>query len=439
MNPDPFDPISRLNNGNSNGNGNGNNNGAIAGSPSFAEAEGESLALSRLQHLSGGVLVTEGEVDRGDSGISRTLILISLVAIVLTVVAIATNNIWLGLGGAIVTLIFSARLLRSFLELVLQEFTDNRGVYVGGLGILVAIAALWQFLNIDRYIVRIFENVDWNIAGSLAEWTGAVGQILIAVLALALAWRQYIISRDLTIQQNVLTIQQNLITQQQTIDSYFQGISDLVLDEEGLLEDWPQERLLAEGRTAAILGSIDAGGKAKVIRFLSRSKLLTPLLRDSRLGRAIFDGNGSYAEDRNSGVRVINLGIMLAGADLSHSDLRWTDLSDTNLIRANLRGCDLVRANLSRTILQEADLSGADIKGVQFFYGDVHQASPRSRTHPPNYQTGEYTGAVIENVNFTNVQEMSEFQRQYCCAWSGEKSRATIPGGCGDIPNKLGR
>jgi len=35
-------------------------------------------------------------------------------------------------------------------------------------------------------------------------------------------------SRDLTIQQNLLTVQQNLITQQQTIDSYFQGVSDLV-------------------------------------------------------------------------------------------------------------------------------------------------------------------------------------------------------------------
>ncbi len=439
MNPDPLDPISRLNNGNSNGNSNGNNNGAIAGNSNFAGEEGEFSALSRLQSLSGGTLVTQEEVEQGESGISRTMILISLVAIVLTVVAIAINNIWLGLGGAIVTLIFSARLLSSFLEVVFREFKDNRGIYVGGLGVVVSIAALWQFLNINRYFARIFQNINWDIAGSLAEWTGAVGQILIAVLALALAWRQYIISRDLTIQQNVLTIQQNLITQQQTIDSYFQGISDLVLDEEGLLEDWPQERLLAEGRTAAILGSIDAGGKAKVIRFLSRSKLLTPLLRDSRLGRAIFDGNGSYAEDRNNGVRVINLGIMLAGADLSHSDLRWTDMSDANMIRANLRGCDLVRSNLSRTILQEADLSGADLKGVQFFYGDVHQASPRSRTHPPNYQTGEYTGAVIENVNFTNAQEMSESQRQYCCAWCGEKSRATIPGGCGDIPNKLGR
>jgi len=37
-------------------------------------------------------------------------------------------------------------------------------------------------------------------------------------------------------------------------------------------------------------------------------KLLTPLKRDSRLGRVILNGSGGYAEDRIYGVRVINLG-----------------------------------------------------------------------------------------------------------------------------------
>ncbi len=121
--------------------------------------------------------------------------------------------------------------------------------------------------------------------GALAEGFGALGQILVALLAAYVAWRQYVISRD-------LTTQQNRITQQQTIDSYFQGIADLILDDEGLLEDWPPERAIAEGRTAAILGGLDAEGKAKIIRFLSGAKLLSPLKRDRRLGRAIFDGLG---------------------------------------------------------------------------------------------------------------------------------------------------
>ncbi len=361
------------------------------------------------------------------------------VAIAITVLGMGLNLIWLTLAGGLVTLILSLKLTYPLFQKFLAEFAVARTTYLGLLGLGIVAIALGKFLDLDRQAINLLSQINWDIAGSLAEWFGAAGQILIAVLALALAWRQYVISRDLTIQQNALTIQQNIITQQQTIDAYFQGISDLVLDQEGLLEDWPQERLLAEGRTAAILSSVDSQGKAKIIRFLSRSKLLTPLKRDGHLGRAIFDGWGSYAEDRQNGVRVINLGIMLAGADLAGTDLRWTDLSDANLIRANLRGCDLVRANLSRTILQEADLKSADLKGARLFYGNIDAASPRSRTHPPEYQSGAHTGAVVEDVDFTDIKGLSDLQRQYCCMWCGEKSRRTIPGGCDGIPNKLGR
>jgi uncharacterized protein YjbI with pentapeptide repeats len=153
----------------------------------------------------------------------------------------------------------------------------------------------------------------------------------------------------------------------------------------------------------------------------------------------MLDGNGGYQEDRIYGVRVIELNVMLAAADLSGTDLRWTELSDANMVRANLSHCDLVKANLARTILYEANLAGADMKGVRLFYGPVETASPRSRAHLPDYRTGAYTGAVIENVDFSDVLRLDEQQRQYCCAWCGEKSRKTIPGGCEGIPNKLGR
>ncbi|MEM0981942.1 MAG: pentapeptide repeat-containing protein, partial [Cyanobacteria bacterium P01_H01_bin.58] len=285
-------------------------------------------------------------------------------------------------------------------------------------------------VGVNRAIQAWGRTVRWDILGALGDFLGAFGQILVALLALYVAWRQYVISRD-------LTVQQNRITQQQTIDAYFQGISELVLDDEGLLEDWPQERIIAEARTAAILSSIDAPGKAKVIRFLSRSKLLAPLKRDRHLGRPILDGNGGYAEDRQDGLRVINLGAMLANADLSRSDLRWVELSDVNLIRADLSNCDLARANFSRSVLYCANLSSSDLMGTCLFYGSWETASPRSRTEFPNFQTGEFTGAVIENADFSAVQRLSEEQRQYCCRWGGEKARSTIPGGCEGIPNCL--
>jgi len=360
--------------------------------------------------------------------------LISL-AIAITLMGWFTSLTWLGLGGAIVTLLIALRILWNSLKGVLDELLspEQRLLTMALLGVVIAILSILEFTGINQGIQIWLSQLNWEAVGAGGEVIGAVGQILIAVLAVYVAWRQYVISKD-------LTIQQNLITQQQTIDSYFQGISELVLDADGLLEDWPQERAIAEGRTAAILSSVDGEGKAKVLRFLSRSKLLTPLKRDLHLGRAILDGQGGYAEDREYGIRVIDLGIMLAKAKMSGSDLRWTDLSDANLIGADLSRCELVRANLTRTILCDANLTRADLKGARFFYGkDAKTASPRSRADIPNYKTGEFTGAVIEGADFTEVEHLSKEQHWYCCAWGGSKTRATIPGGCEAIPNRLER
>jgi len=365
---------------------------------------------------------------------NSSVTLIILISIAISIFGLSINNSWIGMAGAIVSLLVSVPVIWPPLQQFLEQSISpkERSQFVASLGVLVALFVLLKFLGIFQRIGRFFTWFEWDEFGSWAEWTGAVGQIMIAILAVYIAWRQYVISKDLTIQQNI-------ITQQQTIDAYFQGVCDLALDDEGLLEDWPQERAFSEGRTAAILSSVDAGGKAKVLRFLSQSRLLTPLQRDRHLGRPMLDGNGGYLEDRIDGVRMINLNVMLAGADLSYTDLRWTELSDANMVRANLSHCDLVQANLARTILYEANLEGADLLGVRLFYGSVETSSPRSRTKRPNYDSGEYTGTVVENANFTGVLRLGEEQRQYCCSWCGEKSRKTIPGGCEGIPNKLGR
>lgn len=367
--------------------------------------------------------------------------LLTLVAIAVIFLGLALNNFLIGLLGTLLAVVLSVGVLFPWLKKAAAEFfsPQERSIFVASLGFVAAAIGIFNFTDINRRTAAWGERLNWDAVGALGEVFGALGQILIAIIAVYVAWRQYVISKDLTIQQNLLTVQQNLITQQQTIDSYFQGISDLVLDEEGMLEDWPQERAIAEGRTAAILSSVDASGKAKILRFLSQSKLLTPLQRDSRLGRAMLNGFGGYSEERIYGVRVIDLGVMLAAADLSSTDLRWTDLSEANFVRANLNYCDLVKANFSRAILYEAQLIGADLKGTRLFYGRAETATPRTRTELPNYETGENTGAVVENVDFTDAQRMSESLRYYCCAWGGEKTRATIAGGCEGIPNKLGR
>jgi len=290
-------------------------------------------------------------------------------------------------------------------------------------GFAVFIAA--HVTGFDLAFGRWFDSLKWDALG-------AVGQILIAILAVWVAWRQNQISETLTGQQNV-------ITQQQTIDSYFQGISDLVLDPQGQLEDWPLERAIAQARTAALLGGCDADGRAKIIRFLSSANLLTPLKRDGLLGRPILDGTGGYVVDLVNGVRVVNLGMMLANRDIYRTDLRNADLSGANLIKANLNNCDLTGANFGGAILAKANMRGTDLSRVKLFYGKLEMASPRDRLHLPNFETGEFTGAVVEDADFSKAIDLSEESRQYLCAWCGKKSRKTIPGGCEDVPNRLGR
>ncbi len=357
-----------------------------------------------------------------------------IISVILMGIGLWFHFPWLGIISAIAALLFSLGVvLNSVTDWVRKFLTpQERRTILAFIGFIAAIAGLLNYLGVYRNIGNWLTQFKYDEFGSWADWIGALGQISIAILAVYVAWAQYVISKD-------LTIQQNRITQQQTIDAYFQGISDLTLNEEGLLEDWPQERAIAEGRTASILSSVDGNGKAKIIRFLSQSRLLTPLQRDNRLGRPMLDGSGGYAEDRAYGTRVVDLGVMLAGAMLSGQDLRWTDLSDANMVRANLSHCDLVKANLARTVLYEANLAGADLKSTRLFYGNVETASPRSITKIPNYETGEYTGIVVEKANLSGIKRLSEEQRYYLCAWCGEKSRATVPGGCEGIPNKLGR
>ncbi len=358
---------------------------------------------------------------------------ITVVAVAVIVLGLFTGSFWLTLAGSLVATVVSIRLMWPLFQEVLRELSPRQqSLLIAIPGALVGLVGLLNITGINRAIVIWGLGLRWDILGALGDFMGAIGQIFIAFLALFVAWRQYIISRD-------LTKQQNLITQQQTIDAFFQGISELVLDDEGLLEDWPQERIIAEARTSAILSSVDAGGKAKVICFLSRSKLLTPLRRDNRLGRPILDGLGGYEEDLTHGTRVIDLGAMLAAANLAGTDLRWADLSEINLIRADLRRADLVRTNFARAILCQANLAGADLMEARLFYGSIETATPRTRTGIPDFDTGVNTGAVVEGANLSGVYRLSEEQRRYVCAWGGEGTRATVPGGCADIPNLLGR
>jgi hypothetical protein len=306
-----------------------------------------------------------------------------------------------------------------------------RVLAVGGLllgSIAVPLALGWW-----DPLLNLYRSRNWEAIGALGEGViGAFGQILVALVALFIAWRQVMVDVR-------LTSQQNRITEAQTIDNFIHGISEMIIDEEGMLEDWPLERMLAEGRLAAVLSSIEREGKAKVLRFLSHARLLTPLRRDQRLGRAILDGAGSYQEDRFEGVPVIRLQQMLRGADLAGCDLRGVDFNG-----ADLRGADLSEADLRDTILAGANLGGANLSGAWlegacFFWGRAQTASPLRPGQTPDPGSGAGSGAVVENVNLSGVRQLDAQAHYYLASWSGPRSRTTLPGGTRGIANQLER
>jgi len=349
-----------------------------------------------------------------------------LLLLLLLPLAVLLGLVWLALLLALLSAVLALRqLLPPLWQLLVRHLEDPFNVrLLAVVSLAAALLAIPLALGWLDPILAIYRTGDWAAIGAFGEGViGAVGQILVALVALMIAWRQVMVDQR-------LTTQQNRITQAQTIDSFIHGISELISDEEGLLEDWPLERMLAEGRLAAVLSSIDGDGKARILRFLSHARLLTPLRRDQRLGRAILDGEGSYEEDRFGGVPVIRLQGILKGADLAGTDLRAIDFNGADLSGADLSGADLSEANLAGANLAGANLEGARLQDTRLFYGDAGTASPRHPLEPADPIIGSGTGAVVENANLTAVRQLDTDIRGYLASWSGLRSRQTLPGGC---------
>ncbi len=358
-----------------------------------------------------------------------------LLALLVLLVGLLLHQSWLAVLAAGVTAgLALLQLVPPLWQAVAGRLEDPSAVrLLAVIAFLLALLAAPLALGWLDPILDIYRRGDWTAIGAFGEGViGAVGQILVALVALMIAWRQVMVDQR-------LTTQQNRITQAQTIDSFIHGISELISDEEGLLEDWPLERMLAEGRLAAVLSSIDADGKARILRFLSHARLLTPLRRDQRLGRAILDGQGSYEEDRFGGVPVIRLQGILKGADLAGTDLRAIDFNGADLSGADLAGADLSEANLAGANLAGADLEGARLQDTRLFYGDAGTASPRHPREPADPIVGSGTGAIVENANLSAVRQLDPDNRSYLASWSGLRSRQTLPGGCKGLPNRLER
>lgn len=363
----------------------------------------------------------------------RSLVLPLLLLCLVMLLALGLGWRWLLLTAAAPLAATALLVLLPPLGRWLRESLGQSGGVQGlaVLALLLAAVGLAQGQGWLEAYLDLWRRGDWNAIGAVGEGVvGAFGQILVALVALTIAWRQVRVDQR-------LSGQQNRITQGQTIDNFIDGITDLIIDEEGLLEDWPLERMLAEGRTAAVIGSIDAEGKARILRFLSHALLLAPLRRDHRLGRAILDGQGSYEIDWLEGVPVIRLQSMLRGADLRGCDLRGVDLHGADLRGVDFSGSDLSEANLAGADLSGATLDRCCLDGTRFFFGRSQTATPASPGRRAELLSGACSGAVVAQCTFRSARRLDPQQLHYLASWCGSRSRATLPGSGRGIPNQL--
>ena len=262
--------------------------------------------------------------------------------------------------------------------------------------------------------------MNWQAVGAIAEIAGAVGSIAIATVAVYVGIRQWVDGKRISIEQRQLTEEierkseaakqeQDRIIRAQSLDSYFDGISTLLLrDEDGIFTD--TARSLTKGRTDAILKILKADEKRNLVAFLYGSGLISsngsgepPMvalsgsdLSDVELNGASLPNAGfGMANLRGASIKEADLdGVDLRGADLSEADLSGSDLSQANLQGVIAPGSALIGVDLSNTDLSAADLRGADLSGSDLTSTNLSGT---------NLNGADLRNAKLENANLSGA------------------------------------
>ena len=268
--------------------------------------------------------------------------------------------------------------------------------------------------------------MNWEALGALGELVGAIGSIAIALIAVYIATRQWLDGKRISREQREMTWEiernneaakqeQERIVRAQSLDSYFDGISTLLLkNEDGVLNE--MARNLTKGRTDAILKILKPDEKRNLVAFLYGSGLISRNGAEAPSVVALSGSDLSQVELsgidlRNAGFGGTNLkGAQIVGADLDHSDLRGADLSQANLNGTDLSSSDMhgviaAAANFSSVDLCDSDLSGADLRGVDFTGADLESANLSGS----NLRGAIFTGTNLSSANLSgaNLREAS--------------------------------
>ena len=282
--------------------------------------------------------------------------------------------------------------------------------------------------------------MNWEAFGAISELAGAGGSISIAIIAVYVGIRQWVDGKRISREQRELTeriernnsaskLEQERIIRAQSLDSYFDGISTLLLrDEDGIFTE--TARSLTKGRTDAILKILKSDEKRNLVAFLYGSGLISRNGTDTVAMVALSGSDLSEIELngaslQNAGFAMANLrsaqikeadldGVDLRGADLSGADLTGSDLSQADLHGVIASAAVLSQVDLSNSVLSGADLRGADLSGsdltsTNLSGANLHGADLRNarlenaNLSGANLREANLTGSALRGVQFTNL------------------------------------
>lgn len=205
-----------------------------------------------------------------------------------------------------------------------------------------------------------------------------------------------------TIQGKVERERQKIAEQYQSVQTYFDRIQTLILDN-SLLQATPDDPTssIARALTLTTLERIDGERKSAIIRFLDEMKLIQGIHQRT----PIISLSG--ADMSNLGAPLGTVFSDFVGADLSFADLRQAKIDVGNFENANLKGADVSGASFIYCNFRGADFQVVGLQGVNLYEAifDIETILPNGQ-HWNNTDMTKFGAVLIPPITDEEAREI---------------------------------
>lgn len=244
------------------------------------------------------------------------------------------------------------------------------------------------------------------------DWMQVVAVIAIPIVVAILGLAGNVMVNDFSQKQHQSDLRITRDQEQQAaLQTYFDRMSDLILNDHLKISKDDEMRYLARTRTLDVLSQLDSSRKGEVMRFLNDTGLIKTGsvivdLSNADLSRADLEGINLRDADL-SNVSFVNANMQFS--QLSGTNLSSANLSGANLQFARLHAADLKEANLSvvlgnATNLNGADLSNADLSGANLQFAQMRAANLKEADlSEANQSKDDLSNADLSNANLSGA------------------------------------